>query len=130
MKKLTICLALSFVLYGGIGTDVLPDYFHISSFAEATVVPVEGGYGYKVDIDDSSVYIRGHGHVNVVITPYYARWNPSYPVEAIWNDNGYVVYRLDKNGNRKIYKGESSFAKESDDFARAIVGYLATHYET
>ena len=118
MKGLILGLTLALVLSGG-------------TRAEATVVPVVGeGYGYKVDIDDSSVFIRGHGHVNVVITPYYARWNPSYPVEAIWNEKGYVVYRLDKNGSRIIYKGESGFAKESDGFARAIVGYLAGHYKT
>lgn len=126
MKKFLSILFATFLLCSGI----LPVSMIDNSVAEATVVPVDGGVGYKVDIDDSSVVIRGHGHINVVITPYYARWNPSYPVEAIWNDEGYVVYRLDKNGNRKIHKGDSSFAKESDDFARAIVGYLASHYET
>lgn len=121
-----MCLRLIFTIIIAISVSI---GCKTSSVAEATVVPV-GDYGYKVDIDDSSVYIRGRGHVNVVITPCYARWNPSYPVEAIWNDNGYVVYRLDDNGNRKIYQGEKSFAKESDDFARAIIGYLASHYET
>ena len=128
MKRFIVMFAV--ILSGVIGSSLLPNDLYISSVAEATVVTVNKDIGYKVDIDDSSVYIRGHGHVNVVITPYYARWNPSYPVEAIWNDNGYVVYRLDNNGNRIVYKGESTFARESDDFARAIIGYLASHYET
>lgn len=87
--------------------------------AEATIVSVPGGSGYKVNIDDSSVYMRGEGHANVIITPYYARWNPSYPVEVLWG-KGYAVYRLDWNGNRK--------GMETDDFALAIANYMSEHY--
>lgn len=88
------------------------------SSSEATVVPVNN-HGYKVDIDDSSVYMLGNCHANVMITPYYARWNPSYPVEVFWG-KGYTVYRLDKNGNRK--------GLETDEFALAIANYMSEHY--
>ena len=54
------------------------------SRTEATVVMVNSQIGYKVDIDDSSVYMIGKNHANVIITPYYARWNPSYPAEVLW----------------------------------------------
>lgn len=90
-----------------------------SDMAEATIVPVNLQVGYKVDIDDSSVYMIGPGHANVRITPYYARWNPSYAVEVLWGDEQ-AVYRLDKEGNRK--------GAESKEFAVAIVKYMAENY--
>lgn len=92
-----------------------------SETVEATVVPVNmnSGAHYKVDIDDSSVYMIGPGHANVIITPYYARWNPSYPVEVYWG-KGYAVYRLDKDGNRN--------GTEISDFALAIANYMSEHY--
>lgn len=88
--------------------------------AEAAVVAVKSNGGnYKVNIDDSSIYMVGKNHAHVIITPYYARWNPSYPVEVLWG-KGFAVYRLDKNGNRK--------GMESDDFALAIANYMSEHY--
>lgn len=89
------------------------------SRTEATVVMVNSQIGYKVDIDDSSVYMIGKNHANVIITPYYARWNPSYPVEVLWG-KGFAVYRLDRNGNRK--------GTESSDFGLAIANYMSEHY--
>lgn len=99
-----------------IGLILTGSIYHTT--AEAGLVQVNNR-GYKVYIDDSSVYMRGEGHANVIITPYYARWNPSYPVEVFWG-KGYCVYRLDKYGNRD--------GLESNDFALAIANYMSEHY--
>lgn len=112
MKRKLLTLAVT-------GIVSLSAAFLSCTEAEATVVPVSGGVGYKVDIDDSSVFMRGPGHANVIITPYYARWNPSYPVEVLWG-KGYAVYRLDKDGNRK--------GTETPNFALAIANYMSEHY--
>lgn len=55
----------------------------IGGNAETTVVDVPGNKGYKVNIDDFFVYIIETNHANVIITPYYARWNPSYVIEIL-----------------------------------------------
>lgn len=90
---------------------------HIAMLSSTVIINSQ--IGYKVDIDDSSVYMIGKNHANVIITPYYARWNPSYPVEVLWG-KGFAVYRLDCNGNRK--------GTESSDFGLAIANYMSEHY--
>lgn len=100
----------------------LSAYWGISSFlpciAGATVVTVNN-YGYAVDIIDSSVYMRGKCHANVLVRPKMDQWKDAYPVEVFWG-KGYAVYVLDNNGNR--------ITNESDEFALAIANYMSEHY--
>lgn len=112
MKKLKIIIAsICFMVLGGISIGTTP--------VEAGVVHV--AENFEVNINDSSVYYRGKGHANVVISKFRGHgWETAYPVEVFWG-KGYCVYKLDWNGNR--------VGMESDLFALPIANYMSERYE-
>lgn len=92
--------------------------------ADAEVgVAMVNNQGYKVYINDSSVYMHeksgSRGDANVIIAKYTGHWSDPYPVEVYWGA-GFAVYRLDANGNR--------LNMENQDFGLAIANYMSEHF--
>lgn len=112
MKAIKILIScICFMILGG--------GFFSAAPVEAGVVQV--AENFEVNINDSSVYYRGKGHANVVISKFRGHgWESPYPVEVFWG-KGYCVYRLDWNGNR--------VGMESDLFALPIANYMSERYE-
>ena len=71
----------------------------VPSAAEATVIGVQGHEGWRVDINDSSVYMVGQNHAHVVIAIRYDRyWTKAFPVYVAWG-KGFSCARIDDYGN-------------------------------
>ena len=88
--------------------------------AEATVVVFNPQMGYKVDIDDSTVRMKGRNRAWVVITPYYGEWGASYKVDVRWGA-GFSVDRLNSH--------DDVWGREPDErLALAIANYMSENY--
>ena len=71
----------------------------VPSAAEATVIGVQGHERWRVDINDSSVYMVGQNHAHVVIAIRYDRyWTKAFPVDVAWG-KGFSCARIDDYGN-------------------------------
>ena len=95
---------------------IMPNTTCLSSNAEATVVSIVGNK-YMVDIDDTSVYIKGPKHAAVNIRVYHEKpgWGYFFPVDVMWG-KGFSVTRIDTGATM-----ESSLSL-------AVANYMNEHY--
>ena len=88
--------------------------------AEAGIVGVHGHPDWRVNINDSSVYMVSRHHAHVIIAMCDSEgWMQPYPVSIRWSA-GFECYRIDQNGN---YVGSVN-----DDVGLAVANYMSANY--
>lgn len=88
--------------------------------AEAGIVGVLGHPDWRVNINDSSVYMVGRHHAHVLIAECDSEgWMQPYLVSVSWGA-GFDCHRIDQNGN---YAGSVN-----NDIGLAVANYMSDNY--
>ena len=88
--------------------------------AEASVVSVQGHPTWRVNINDSSVYMIAHNHAHVVISIYNGEvWSDAFPVHVRWGA-GFECYRINQSC--------SQTGTVNSDVGLTVANYMHANY--